>query len=64
MANVNLRELINRLNTTCHRALEASAGLCLSRTNYNVELEHWLLKLLEPTDHDLVRRRRSAGTML
>jgi type VI secretion system protein VasG len=29
--------------------------LCLSRTNYNVEVEHWLVKLLEPTDTDLPR---------
>ncbi|HEX4607346.1 MAG TPA: type VI secretion system ATPase TssH, partial [Urbifossiella sp.] len=43
------------LNTPCRRALEAAAGLCVSRTNYNVELEHWLLKLAEPADGDLAR---------
>src|SRR5262249_50938827 len=30
-------------------------GMCLSRTNYNVEVEHWLLKLLEPANTDLTR---------
>ena len=35
--------------------MEGAAGLCLSRTNYNVEIEHWLLKLLEPADSDLAR---------
>ncbi len=49
----NLKALVGKLNPTCHRALQASAGLCLSRTNYNVEIEHWLMKLLEPTDTDL-----------
>ena len=53
MAAVNLKTLVNKLNPICKRALEGAAGLCLSRTNYNVEIEHWLLKLLEPADTDL-----------
>src|SRR5437870_2104011 len=55
MATLNPRSLANKLNNTCRRALEGAAGLCLSRTNYNVELEHWLLKLIEPADGDLPR---------
>ncbi|MCI0378132.1 MAG: type VI secretion system ATPase TssH [Gemmataceae bacterium] len=55
MAQLNLKALVGKLNATCRRALEAAAGMCLSRTNYNVELEHWILKLLEPTDTDLPR---------
>jgi type VI secretion system protein VasG len=55
VASVNLKALVGKLNTICRRALEGAAGLCLSRTNYNVELEHWLLKLIEPTDGDLPR---------
>jgi type VI secretion system protein VasG len=55
VGTVNLRTLVGKLNPTCRRALEAAAGLCLSRTNYNVEIEHWLLKLLEPSDTDLGR---------
>src|SRR5688572_25001165 len=55
MATLNLKALVNKLNATTRRALEAAAGLCLSRTNYNVELEHWLIKLLEPSDTDLPR---------
>ena len=53
MATVNLKELVGRLNDTCRRGLEGAAGLCLSRTNYNVEIEHWLLKLLETPNTDL-----------
>src|SRR5712692_1449020 len=55
VASINLKALVGKLNTTCRRALEGAAGLCLSRTNYNVELEHWLLKLIEPADGDLPR---------
>lgn len=38
--------------------LEGAAGLCLSRTNYNVEVEHWLMKLLEASDTDLSKLLR------
>jgi type VI secretion system protein VasG len=53
MASINPRSLVGKLNATCRRGLEAAAGLCLSRTNYNVEIEHWLLKLLEMADADV-----------
>jgi type VI secretion system protein VasG len=48
----DLRPLVEKLNTTCRKALEAAAGLCLSRTHYHVEVEHWLLKLLEVDQSD------------
>jgi len=50
MAAVQPRSLIGKLNATCRRALEGAAGLCMSRTHYAVEVEHWLLKLLEQSD--------------
>ena len=53
MAPVNLKSLIGKLDDTCRRSLEGAAGLCLSRTNYNVEIEHWLIKLLETANTDL-----------
>ncbi|MHB8971797.1 MAG: type VI secretion system ATPase TssH [Pirellulaceae bacterium] len=53
--DVNLKSLIGMLNDTSRRALEGAAGLCLSRTNYNVEVEHWLLKTLEADDTDFSR---------
>ncbi len=55
MAFANLKALVGKLNTTCRRGLEGAGGICLSRTNYNVEIEHWLIKLLEPADTDLTR---------
>ena len=51
--NVNLKSLVGRLNDTCRSALESAAGLCLSRTNYDVEIEHILAKLLDQDDTDL-----------
>jgi len=53
MVPINLKSLVARLNDICRRSLEGAAGLCLSRTHYNVEIEHWLLKLLELPNTDL-----------
>jgi type VI secretion system protein VasG len=50
---VNLKSLIGKLNDTTRNALEAAAGLCLSRTHYDVEVEHFLMKLLDSADGDL-----------
>ena len=49
----NLKALVGKLNPLCNRTLEDAAGLCLSRTHYNVEVEHWLLRVLEHTNTDL-----------
>ena len=51
MPGIPAKSLIGKLNPTCRRALEAAAGLCLSRTHFHVEIEHWLLKLLETAEH-------------
>ncbi|MBI4523607.1 MAG: type VI secretion system ATPase TssH [Deltaproteobacteria bacterium] len=53
--NVNLKSLIGKLNDTCRSALEAAAGLCLTRTHYDVDVEHVFLKLSEAPDTDLQR---------
>jgi len=50
--SVNLRALIGKLNHTTRSAVESAAGLCLSRTHYDVEIEHYLVKLLDNTDGD------------
>ncbi|MGD2067124.1 MAG: type VI secretion system ATPase TssH [Gemmatimonadota bacterium] len=52
--NVDLRALIGKLNHETRGAIEAAAGLCLSRTHYDVEIEHYLMKLLDVTDGDLL----------
>ncbi len=53
MINIDLKSLVGRLNEPCRVALEGAAGICVSRTHYNVEIEHWLIKLLEISDSDL-----------
>ena len=49
----NLKGLIGKLNDTTRTSLEAAAGFCLSRTHYDIEIEHFLMKLLETTDCDV-----------
>ena len=51
--SVNLRGLIAKLNAPTRNGIESAAGICLSRTNYDVEIEHFLVKLLDATDSDL-----------
>jgi len=52
---VNLKSLIGKLNSQTRSALEGAAGLCLARTHYDVEIEHYLQKLLEADDSDFAR---------
>jgi len=68
---VNLKHLIAKLNPVTRNALESAAGLCLSRTHYDVEVEHYLMKLLDVADSDLtfilkhygIDRSRLAGEL-
>jgi type VI secretion system protein VasG len=52
---LNLKSLIGRLNNPARAALEGAAGLCLSRTHYDIEIEHYLMKLLDSPSGDLAR---------
>ena len=53
--SVNLKGLIGKLNDTTRAALEGAAGLCLARTHYDIEIEHFLLKLLDAGGSDAAR---------
>jgi type VI secretion system protein VasG len=52
---INLKSLIGKLNDTARGALEGAAGLCLSRTHYDIEIEHFLMKLLDQSDNDAAK---------
>lgn len=53
MSQLSLRSLVGKLDDVCRATLESAAGLALSRTNYNVEIEHWLLRLIDRQSSDL-----------
>ena len=53
--SVNLKSLIGKLNDSTRGTLEGAAGLCLSRTHYDIEVEHFLLKMLDLADSDMAK---------
>ena len=53
MITVDIKSLLERLNSFCTRSLEAAAGLCVSRGHYEVTVEHLIAKLLEEPQSDL-----------
>ena len=53
MITVDIKSLLSRLNSFCTRGMEAAAGSCVSRTHYEVTVEHLLAKLLEDPRADL-----------
>jgi type VI secretion system protein VasG len=53
MVEVNLKALVARLNRYCTRSLEAAAGLCVSRTHYEVTPEHLMLALIDDATADI-----------
>jgi type VI secretion system protein VasG len=52
---INLKSLIGKLNDTTRNALESAAGFCVARRHYDVEVEHYMLKLLDQTEGDFAR---------
>jgi len=52
---MDLKTLISKLSPPCRKALEAAAQLCVTQTNFNVEVEHFILKLMEAADTDFTR---------
>jgi len=64
MNSVNLKSLVGHLSEEARRALEGAAGMCLSRSHYNVEIEHWLLKILEVPGSDMEALLQHAGVDL
>jgi type VI secretion system protein VasG len=53
MTPLDIRRLVSKLGEQCKRSLEEAIRFALLQGHYNVELEHWLLKLLDVADSDL-----------
>jgi type VI secretion system protein VasG len=58
---INVKSLIGKLNDRSRSALEAAAGLCVSRTHYDIEVEHYMMKLLDQNDGDFARITQHFG---
>ncbi|MGL1932066.1 MAG: type VI secretion system ATPase TssH [Desulfotalea sp.] len=53
MISVEMKSLLLKLNTFTTSSLHSAAGLCVSLTNYEVTVEHFLLKCLEDVNSDI-----------
>ena len=53
MAAIDVQSVVGRLNSHCRSTLEGAVGMTFSRTHYNAEIEHWLMKLVEVPDNDV-----------
>ncbi|MBV8472118.1 MAG: AAA family ATPase, partial [Hyphomicrobiales bacterium] len=53
MVQVDLKQLLNRLNPYVKRSLETAAGLCVSRGNYEVTIEHFFLVMIDDAQRDV-----------
>ncbi|SMF09450.1 type VI secretion system ATPase TssH [Desulfovibrio gilichinskyi] len=53
MINVDMKNLLSKLNTYSTNALHNAAGLCVSLTNYEVSVEHFFVKCLEDVNSDI-----------
>jgi type VI secretion system protein VasG len=60
----NLKTLITKLNDLSRRAAERAASLCMARGHYEVDLEHFMLALLEQPDSDIAVLARRYGVAL
>lgn len=59
--SLNLKSLIGKVNDATRSTLEAAAGLCVSRTHYDIEVEHFLLKAIDSSDNDIALILRQYG---
>ena len=53
MISIDLKSLVNKMSPYLRDSLEGAAGICISQGQFSVELEHWVLKILDQTDNDL-----------
>ena len=62
--SINLKTLIGKLDDTCRAAATRAAGLCVSLGQYEVDIEHLLLALLEQPACDVAVIARRSGVSI
>lgn len=59
--STSLKTLISKLNDPCRMAAERAANLCMSRGNYEVDLEHLFLAFTEQPESDFITVAKRSG---
>ena len=49
----SLKSLVGKFDDATRAAMEGAAGVCVTRTHYEVEIEHFLTKAVEAEHSDL-----------
>ena len=53
MLHVDIKSLLKRLNPICERDMSAAAGVCVSRTHYEVTIEHVIQQFVQDQVSDV-----------
>ena len=61
MIIADLKPLFRRMSPVLTRAVEQGAGLCLSRTHYEITPEHVIVSLLDHPDSDFMKILATEG---
>src|SRR6476620_1779254 len=61
MLLVELKPLVGRLNAFAKQSLEDGVGLCVSRSHYEITVEHLLVKLFDNPQADIALMLRQEG---
>jgi type VI secretion system protein VasG len=62
--DINLKTLIGKLNDASRTAATRAAGICVGLGQYEVDIEHLFLALIEQENCDVVRVARQCGVSL
>jgi type VI secretion system protein VasG len=61
MSGVDIGSLLARLSPMARRTLEGGVATAVSRTHFNAELEHWLLRMVEEDATDVALILKAEG---
>ncbi len=61
MVVTDIRTLLDKLNGICQKSFQASVGVCVSNTNYELTWEHLFSTLLDEIDGDIAQILRHFG---
>jgi type VI secretion system protein VasG len=61
MVVTDIRTLIDKLNSICQKSFQASVGVCVSSSNYELTWEHLFMTLLDDADNDIALIFRHFG---
>ncbi len=59
--SVEMKAVLPKVNRAVREALDNAAGLCVANTHYNIDVEHYLAKVIESSDTDFPKIAKHFG---